>query len=159
MPTPKMSIRLALHFTTAGGLVKQPRARSQPDVWALLSSLVGSRVGLETDTGGGSNAAPFSFAYFKTNLGVTQTEDDFAGSFSATIPWTWEFPGNGPANTEDPAHYAFSANSLDITAQSGPGKLLGNLLGGLAHLLDSNANSLALLNKLNKIAGEIAALV
>ena len=49
--------------------------------------------------------------------------------------------------------------TVDITAQSGPGKLLGNLLGGLAHLLDSNANSLALLNKLNKVAGEIAALV
>jgi len=49
--------------------------------------------------------------------------------------------------------------TVDITAQSGPGKLLGNLLSGLAHLLDSNANSLALLNKLNKVAGEIAALV
>jgi len=49
--------------------------------------------------------------------------------------------------------------TVDITAQSGPGNLLGNLLGGLAHLLDSHANTFALLNKIGKIAGEIAALL
>jgi hypothetical protein len=49
--------------------------------------------------------------------------------------------------------------TVDITAQSGPGKLLGNLLGGLSHLLDSSANTRALLNKLDKIAGEIAAIL
>jgi len=49
--------------------------------------------------------------------------------------------------------------TVDITAQSGPGNLLGNLLGGLAHLLDSNANTTALLNKIDKIAGEILALL
>jgi len=49
--------------------------------------------------------------------------------------------------------------TVDITAQSGPGNLLGNLLGGLAHLLDSNAGTNALLNKLNRIAGDIAALL
>jgi len=45
--------------------------------------------------------------------------------------------------------------TVDITAQSGPGQLLGNLLGGLSHLLDGNANTQALLNKLDKLAGEI----
>jgi len=49
--------------------------------------------------------------------------------------------------------------TVDITAQSGPGKLLGNLLGGLSHLLDSNANVQGLLNKVNQIAGEIAMLL
>jgi len=49
--------------------------------------------------------------------------------------------------------------TVDITAQSGPGNLLGNLLGGLAHLLDSNANVNGLLNKLNKIAGELESLL
>jgi hypothetical protein len=49
--------------------------------------------------------------------------------------------------------------TVDISAQSGPGKLLGNLLGGLSHLLDSNANATALLQKLDKIAGEIGHLV
>jgi len=49
--------------------------------------------------------------------------------------------------------------TVDITAQSGPGNLLGNLLGGLSHLLDGNANVQALVNKLNKIAGELAALL
>jgi hypothetical protein len=49
--------------------------------------------------------------------------------------------------------------TIDITAQSGPGNLLGNLLGGLAHLLDSNANTTAIINKLEKIAGEIAAII
>jgi len=45
--------------------------------------------------------------------------------------------------------------TVDITAQSGSGNLLGNLLGGLAHLLDGNANNGALLNKLDKIAGAL----
>jgi hypothetical protein len=48
---------------------------------------------------------------------------------------------------------------LQINAQSGPGNLLGNVLTDVAHLLDSNANTQALLNKLNKIAGEIGALL
>jgi hypothetical protein len=46
--------------------------------------------------------------------------------------------------------------TVDITAQSGPGKLLGNLLGGLSHLLDGPANSHALLNQLSKIADRLA---
>jgi hypothetical protein len=40
---------------------------------------------------------------------------------------------------------------LDITAQSGPGNLLGNLLCAVAHLLDSNASGNALANLLNRI--------
>jgi hypothetical protein len=42
---------------------------------------------------------------------------------------------------------------LDITAQSGPGNLLGNLLCAVAHLLDSNASVTALANLLNHILG------
>jgi hypothetical protein len=42
---------------------------------------------------------------------------------------------------------------LDITAQSGPGNLLGNLLCAVAHLLDSNAAGQALTNLLNLIFG------
>jgi hypothetical protein len=42
---------------------------------------------------------------------------------------------------------------LDITAQSGPGNLLGNLLCGLAHLLDGNATGRAITNLLNQIIG------
>jgi hypothetical protein len=94
-------------------------AASNPDVYTFLTSVVGLRVGLETDTGGGSNSSPFSFGYFKTNLTVAQTEDDFAGGFNPSIPWTWNVPGNAPADTDDPMHYAFSPNSLDVTVQSG----------------------------------------
>jgi len=49
--------------------------------------------------------------------------------------------------------------TVDITAQPGPGKLLGNLLNGLTHLLDSSAASPALANKLFKIAHEIEKLL
>jgi len=49
--------------------------------------------------------------------------------------------------------------TVDITAQSGPGQLLGNLLGGLSHLLDSNANVHALINKIDRIADRILALL
>ena len=49
--------------------------------------------------------------------------------------------------------------TVDVIAHSGPGQLLGNLIGGLSHLLDSSASSVALGNKLSKIAGEIASLL
>ncbi len=49
--------------------------------------------------------------------------------------------------------------TIDITAQSGPGQLLGNLLGGLAHLLDSSAATTALLNKLENVAQQILTLL
>ena len=49
--------------------------------------------------------------------------------------------------------------TVDITAQSGPGQLLGNLLGGLSHLLDSSASGTALANKINTITGEIEQLI
>ncbi|TML28223.1 MAG: hypothetical protein E6G26_06900 [Actinobacteria bacterium] len=40
---------------------------------------------------------------------------------------------------------------LNITAQSGPGNLLGNLLCGVAHLLDSNASANGLAAVLNNL--------
>jgi len=49
--------------------------------------------------------------------------------------------------------------TVDITAQSGPGQLLGNLLGNLSHLLDSNASTTALTNALNRVSGAINNLV
>jgi hypothetical protein len=42
---------------------------------------------------------------------------------------------------------------LDVTAQSGPGQLLGNLLCGVSHLLDSNGAATALTNLLNSLLG------
>jgi hypothetical protein len=45
---------------------------------------------------------------------------------------------------------------LDITAQSGPGNLLGNLLCSVAHLLDNNGNVLnALVAQLNLILARL----
>jgi len=45
--------------------------------------------------------------------------------------------------------------TVDITAQSGPGQLLGNLLTSVTHLLDGPANGNALANALNRVAGAI----
>lgn len=42
--------------------------------------------------------------------------------------------------------------TVDITAQPGPGNLLGNLLGGVAHLLDNPSNGTALANLLTRIS-------
>jgi hypothetical protein len=103
------------NFEVAGKVMSD----DQTGVFAFFSSLEGMRVGLVTDSGGGSNSSPFSFNYLKTNLVVAQIEDDFAGSFNASIPWTFAIPGNNPADTEDPSHYMFSSNSLDITVQGG----------------------------------------
>jgi len=44
--------------------------------------------------------------------------------------------------------------NLHITAQSGPGNLLGNLLCGVAHLLDSNGTA-GLTNLLNRLLGSL----
>lgn len=44
---------------------------------------------------------------------------------------------------------------LDITAQSGPGNLLANLLCAVAHLLDSNASGAAIAQKLNQILASL----
>jgi hypothetical protein len=44
---------------------------------------------------------------------------------------------------------------LDITAQSGPGNLLGNLLCAIAHLLDNNAALTAVVVNLNRILSQL----
>jgi len=49
--------------------------------------------------------------------------------------------------------------TVDIGAQSGPGKLLGNLLNSVAHLLDGPAAGNALTNALNRVAGQINTLL
>lgn len=46
--------------------------------------------------------------------------------------------------------------TIDITAEPGPGKLLGNLLCGLAGLLDTPASDVAIARKIARIAREIA---
>jgi len=49
--------------------------------------------------------------------------------------------------------------TVDITAQPGPGNLLGNLLGGLAHVLDSNASQQGVLSTLRGVSRQILALL
>jgi hypothetical protein len=49
--------------------------------------------------------------------------------------------------------------TVSVTAVSGPGNLLGNLIGGLAHLLDNNAATTAVNNLLTLIARDIANLI
>jgi len=49
--------------------------------------------------------------------------------------------------------------TVDISAQPGPGKLLGNLLNSLSHALDAGVGGNALLAKLNRITNEIASLI
>jgi hypothetical protein len=61
---------ITFYFNRTGTWQKvgQISGTTQPDLFAFLSSLVSKQVGLETDTGGGFNASPFSFHYFRTNL-------------------------------------------------------------------------------------------
>jgi hypothetical protein len=49
--------------------------------------------------------------------------------------------------------------TVDIGAQAGPGRLLGNLLHSLTHLLDGPANANALNNALTRVSNEISHLV
>src|SRR5438445_4572927 len=66
---------------------------------------------------------------------MAQTSDTFAGGFNPSIPWNWNVPGNNPTNTEDPTHYAFSPNSLDITVQSGSLYAANNSAHNIPNLL------------------------
>jgi len=45
--------------------------------------------------------------------------------------------------------------TVDITAQRGPGKLLGNVLSSVAHLLDGQGHGQPLTNALNRVADAI----
>jgi hypothetical protein len=49
--------------------------------------------------------------------------------------------------------------TVDITAQPGPGNLLGNLLGNVAHLLDNPSNPNALANLLSRISNLLTGLL
>ena len=49
--------------------------------------------------------------------------------------------------------------TVDITAQPGPGNLLGNLLGGLANVLNSNASQQGVLSTLRGVTRELQALL
>jgi hypothetical protein len=49
--------------------------------------------------------------------------------------------------------------TVDISAQSGPGELLGNLLDRVSHVLDGPASATAKANKLDKIADDLAQLL
>jgi len=49
--------------------------------------------------------------------------------------------------------------TVDITAQPGPGNLLGNLLGGLSHVLDSNASQQGVLSNLFNVTQLIGSLL
>jgi len=49
--------------------------------------------------------------------------------------------------------------TVDITAQPGPGNLLGNLIAGVAPLLDPPANQAAILTHLRQVANEILTLI
>jgi len=48
--------------------------------------------------------------------------------------------------------------TVDVTAQTGPGNLPGNLVSALAHLLDSNTTNPAVLSRLQQILTEIQSL-
>jgi len=49
--------------------------------------------------------------------------------------------------------------TVDITAQPGPGNLLGNLLGGLANVLNSHASQQGVLSNLRGVSRQILALL
>jgi hypothetical protein len=49
--------------------------------------------------------------------------------------------------------------TVDITATPGPGNLLGNLLGNLSNLLNSNASLIAIENSLGRVANGILSLL
>lgn len=115
-----------------GGLTSAQTSQLTSGLTNLLNGALGTATAPSAVTGASTNVLHLSVGPVNLNLlGLNVSLDNC---------------NNGPV-------------TVDVIAHSGPGQLLGNLIGGLSHLLDSSASQTALTNKLDKIAGEILSLL
>ena len=155
---------LAMVFAMLGAFVFAPlQTRAAPPQAALTSPAAGT---VETQaTGAIEDIASINVVRFVTQNGqlaaVVQLLDE-AGAVLATITAPITADGTceiltlvlGPLHLEL-LGLVIDLNQvvLEITAEPGPGNLLGNLLCGIAGLLDSGVTTNALVRLLNQLLG------
>ena len=175
----KVRLTLAAFVATLAAVVviapAAPAATQEPAA-SSTSALTTPVTGTITDAIGGTVSGVLSITGFDVQNGqlvavgtLTATLTDLAGNVIGTVTQTVTIPvaatGSCPILHLELGPLDLNLLGLmvhldrvvlDITAQSGPGNLLGNLLCAVAHLLDSNAplGSLAgLLNRILRLLG------
>jgi hypothetical protein len=163
---------LALLLALLGAFVVAPISAKaqQPTAQAVTAPVTGTF----TDALGGTGtfAGTFTLQRFTSQGGVlsavgtlTGTLTDSAGTVLGTVTRSLTVPLAVITATCEILHLELGPLDLnllglmvhldkvvlDITAQSGPGNLLGNLLCAVAHLLDSNPSGIGLANLLNQL--------
>ena len=151
-------------------LVSAPAASAQPTGSAITVPITGT-------SGIYNFAGTFTLTGFRLVNGTLSAVGTLSGTLTNTVAGTTQTVSNFPINlpvadvsaTCQILHLELGPLDLnllgvvvhldkvvlDVTAQSGPGNLLGNLLCSVSHLLDSNAALTALTNALNRIIGAL----
>lgn len=179
MKTIKMSVVLAIVLSVATAMTLAPTAsaaRSAPRT-ACASALQAPITGTAVDSAG--NTATYNLCYTLqkfTNVNgaltavgtVTGTWTDSVTGVTTNVKRTVTAPAaaNGSCTILDltigPIHLDLlglvvdtNAIHLTITAQQGPGNLLGNLLCAVAGLLDNNGSLAQIIGLLNQIVDQL----
>lgn len=164
-----MLLSLFLLSGPAGAVMAPAKASPSSTSSALTTPITGTF----TDATGGTGTftGTFTVTKFVSQSGqllatgsLTGTLTDSLGNLVGTVTQTVSLPVSGTGTCQvlhldlgpldlDLLGLQVHLNEvvLDITAQSGPGNLLGNLLCAVAHLLDSNTVNNSLVNLLNQI--------
>ena len=157
---------LALVFAVAMAFTAAPASAAPPTTTSAVS------IPINFTSTSGSFSGAFNITRFAVQNGqlvavgtLTGTVRDALGNIVGTVNQPLTLPVLAATGTCQILHLELGPLDLnllglmvhlnkvvlDITAQSGPGNLLGNLLCAVAHLLDSNAAGTALANLLNQI--------
>jgi hypothetical protein len=160
---------LALLVATAAGLTVAPAASAAPADVAATSALTVPITGTGVDT---SFVGQFALQGFRVVNGQLSAVGQLTGTLTNTVTGATQtvdqlltIPLASAAGTCQILHLELGPLDLnllglmvhldkvvlDITAQSGPGNLLGNLLCSVAHLLDSSASGQGLASLLNQL--------
>jgi hypothetical protein len=159
---------LALVGATTAGLTIAPAATAAPADVAASPALTVPITGTGLDT---SFVGQFALQSFRVVNGQLSAVGQLTGTLTNTVTGATQAVNQlvtipiGAAGTCQILHLELGPVDLnllglmvhldkvvlDITAQAGPGNLLGNLLCSVAHLLDSNAAGQGLASVLNNL--------
>ena len=154
----------ALAFSSTASAA--PKAPPQPSIDGLTAPVTGTVAGTTAFAG------TFTLDRFTASAGQLQAVGDLVGTLTTAagpvaVDQAITLPVAQANGTCDILHLVLGPLDLnllgrmvhldqvvlDITAQQGPGNLLGNLLCAVAGLLDSNARANTLANVLNQLLG------
>ena len=174
----KVTLLLAVVASVVTGLTIAPGATAAPPVSTTnsLTGVVQSVTGTQTGTGtvpaltvGQPVTLGLSNLVFSVVNGAVQVTGNVVNTATGDILGTFTTAIGGAAATGSCQILDLTLGPLDlnllglmvhldqvhlnITAQSGPGNLLGNLLCGVAHLLDNTSGLQGIVNILNQLLG------